>query len=94
MARRTWEVSKKPVRVVVCGGAFNTAHTPNNHCKALMPYTLQQAAKATGKSKTALLRAIQGHKFSARKNENGQWTIDPAELAPSLSAYCGRGCAQ
>jgi len=43
-------------------------------------YTLRQAAESTGKSKQTLLRAIRTGKISARKDENGQWTIDPSEL--------------
>ena len=46
-----------------------------------MSYTLGQAAKATGMSKSTILRAIKGSKISATKGEaNGEWTIDPAEL--------------
>lgn len=45
-----------------------------------MNYTLGEAAKATGKTKPTILRAIQAHKISAKKNEHGQWQIDPAEL--------------
>jgi len=45
-----------------------------------MPYTLKQAAGATGKSKPTILRAIQTGKVSARKDVNGEWEIDPAEL--------------
>jgi len=45
-----------------------------------MPYTLKQAAGATGKSKPTILRAIQTGKISARKDVNGEWEIDPAEL--------------
>ena len=45
-----------------------------------MGYTLGTAAKATGMSRTAVLRAIQSHKISAKKNEHGEWDIDPAEL--------------
>jgi hypothetical protein len=45
-----------------------------------MAYTLGQAAKATAKSKTTILRAIESGKVSATKNEHGEWVIDPAEL--------------
>lgn len=46
-----------------------------------MPYTLKQAAEATGKSKPTILRAIQSNKVSATRDEvtNG-WLIEPAEL--------------
>lgn len=45
-----------------------------------MSYTLGDAAKATGKSKTTLHRAIKSGKISATKAENGSYSIDPAEL--------------
>jgi len=45
-----------------------------------MPYTLKQAAEATGKSKPTILRAIQSSKISAMKDDHGEWQIDPAEL--------------
>jgi excisionase family DNA binding protein len=45
-----------------------------------MPYTLGQAAKATGLSKPTLSEAIKKGKISAVKNENGSFSIDPAEL--------------
>ena len=45
-----------------------------------MGYTLGKAAKATGKSKTTILRAIQKSKISAAKDVHGNWSIEPAEL--------------
>ena len=45
-----------------------------------MAHTLGTAAKATGKSRTTILRAIRSGKISAEKNMNGQWSIDPSEL--------------
>lgn len=45
-----------------------------------MSYTLGEAAKATGKSKPTIQRAIKSGKISAIKNENGSYTIEPAEL--------------
>ena len=45
-----------------------------------MSYTLGDAAKATGKSKTTLHRAIKSGKISATKAEDGSYSIDPAEL--------------
>jgi hypothetical protein len=46
-----------------------------------MSYTLGQAAKATGKSKATIHRAVQSGKLSAAKDEvNGTLRIDPAEL--------------
>ena len=46
-----------------------------------MGYTLGQAAKAAGRSKTTVHRAIAGGRLSAARTENGGWSIDPAELA-------------
>ena len=45
-----------------------------------MSYTLVVAAKATGKSKAAISRAIKLHRISATKQEDGSFQIDPAEL--------------
>lgn len=45
-----------------------------------MHYTLGQAAKASGKSKPTISRAIQSGKLSAQRQENGSYLIDPAEL--------------
>src|SRR4051812_36593434 len=46
-----------------------------------MPHTLAQAAEATGKSRSTILRAIQAGKLSASRDEATQgWLIDPAEL--------------
>ncbi|WP_151976035.1 MULTISPECIES: hypothetical protein [unclassified Roseovarius] len=45
-----------------------------------MSYTLKEAAKATGKSKTTIHRALKSGKVSATKTENGIYSIEPAEL--------------
>ena len=45
-----------------------------------MPYSLKEAAEATGKSKPTVLRAIQQGKVSAEKDVHGEWQIEPAEL--------------
>ena len=45
-----------------------------------MTYSMGEAAKATGKSRSALLRAIRTGKVSAEKNAIGQWLVEPAEL--------------
>lgn len=45
-----------------------------------MSYTLGAAAKATGKSKTTIQRAISRGAISARKEKNGRYSIDPSEL--------------
>ena len=46
-----------------------------------MEYTLNGAAKATGKGKSTLHRAIKSGKLSARRTEEGSYLIDAAELA-------------
>jgi hypothetical protein len=45
-----------------------------------MSYTLGDAAKAVGKSKTTLHRAIKSGRISAIKLEDGSYAIDPSEL--------------
>jgi hypothetical protein len=45
-----------------------------------MPYTLGQAARATGKAKPTITRAIQAGRISAIRSDDGSWSIDPAEL--------------
>ncbi|MBM1558802.1 helix-turn-helix domain-containing protein, partial [Sulfitobacter mediterraneus] len=45
-----------------------------------MAYTLGEAAKATGKSKATISKAIKNGKISASKGENGAYKIDPSEL--------------
>lgn len=45
-----------------------------------MRYTLGQAAKATGKSKTTIQRAVANGLFSGERSQNGEYRIDPAEL--------------
>ena len=55
-----------------------------------MPYTLGQAAKATGKQKSTILDAIRAGRLSATRDDKKQWQIDPAELhrvyAPAVQA--------
>ena len=53
-----------------------------------MSYTLGSAAKATGKSKTTIQRAIAKGRISAKKDDNGRYIIEPSELHrvfPSVS---------
>ena len=45
-----------------------------------MAYTLGEAAKATGISKTSIRRALDKGRISGTKSETGEWRIDPAEL--------------
>ena len=45
-----------------------------------MVYTLGEAAKATGKSKSTISKAIKNGRISAHKGSNGAYNIDPSEL--------------
>ena len=45
-----------------------------------MKYTLGTAAKATGKAKSTILRAIKSGTISARKSHDGSYEIEPSEL--------------
>lgn len=45
-----------------------------------MVYTLGQAAKATGKSKATISKAIKSGRISAKKEETGRFRIEPSEL--------------
>ena len=45
-----------------------------------MAYTLGDAARATGKSKATISKAIKSGRVSARKDETGTFHIDPSEL--------------
>ena len=45
-----------------------------------MVYTLGKAAKATGKSKATISKAIKSGRISAFKGSNGAYSIDPSEL--------------
>ena len=50
-----------------------------------MSYTLGQAAKVVGMSKTSILRSIKAGRISAGRDEFGQWAIEPMRVAPGLS---------
>ena len=45
-----------------------------------MVYTLGEAAKATGKSKATISKAIKSGRISASKDDSGAFRIDPSEL--------------
>ena len=45
-----------------------------------MAYTLGQAAKACGKSKSTLSKAVKSGKISISKNDDGSFSIEPVEL--------------
>jgi|TARA_R110002096_G_scaffold296353_2_gene490710 predicted site-specific integrase-resolvase len=59
-----------------------------------MSYTLGTAAKATGKSKTTIQRAISKGLISATKQTNGRYSIDPSELHRVFSAISSDTVAQ
>jgi hypothetical protein len=46
----------------------------------LKPFTLNQAAQISHKSKAGILKAIHSGRLSAKQNEMKIWEIDPAEL--------------
>ncbi len=54
-----------------------------------MRYTLGTAAKATGKSKTTIQRAIAKGQISTEKKSGGGYSIDPAELHRVFPAVSG-----
>ena len=59
-----------------------------------MSYTLGQAARAVGMSKTSVLRSIRAGRISAGRDEFGQWAIEPCELHrvyPPLTDDTGTG---
>ena len=61
------------------GNARQSRATLDETVRDPMRYTLGEAAKATGKSKTTVQRAIAKGKISAEKLGNG-YSIDPSEL--------------
>lgn len=60
-------------------------------------YSLKKASEATGRGKPAILKAIQKGRISAKKDDNGQWRIDPSELhrvyppVPGTASETGSG---
>lgn len=46
----------------------------------VLKYTAGQAAKASGVATATITRALKSGKISGKKDENGSWEIDPAEL--------------
>ena len=69
---------KKASRI---SGVMLQVHVPPDETiRATMTYTLGQAAKATGKSKPTIQRAIKSGSISAAKADDGSYEIDPSEL--------------
>lgn len=46
----------------------------------MQPFTLNKAAKACQKSKSAILEAIRNGRLSASRDDKNQWQIQPVEL--------------
>ena len=59
-----------------------------------MKYSLSEAAKATGKNKTTIQRAIKNGKISASKGDRGSYEIDPSELHRVFPAAAAQHDAQ
>jgi hypothetical protein len=47
--------------------------------------TLTEAARWAGKGRTTIFKAIKQGRLSARKTDDGEWLIEPAELARVIS---------
>lgn len=63
------------------GGARDGVRDAAQWAGLRMSYTLGTAAKATGRNKTTILRAIKDGKISAlRDAASGAWRIEPVEL--------------
>jgi FtsZ-binding cell division protein ZapB len=56
-----------------------------------MGYTLAEAARASGKSKMTIQRAIKAGKISASRDEDGSYDIDPSELHRVFPAVSAEG---
>lgn len=69
-------VVKQALTMLMQHGVF----APNAAVRNAMPYSLADAAKATGTNKTTILRAIKSGKISGAKDEHGAWLVEPAEL--------------
>jgi septal ring factor EnvC (AmiA/AmiB activator) len=76
------DAPQEPSRIsILCGNATVRSEDLTHHATGKMPYTLMQAAEATRKSKSTILRSIQSGKLSALRDELTQgWLIEPAEL--------------
>ena len=55
-----------------------------------MYFSLGQAAKETGKSKSVIYNALKSGRLSGRHNDKGEWEIDPAELFRVFSPQNGQ----
>ncbi len=77
-----------------CGTVERFYATSFDTSRNRIMYTLGTAAKAAGKSKSTLLRAIQNGVISATKGPQGNYQIDPAELHRVYPPVASGGAAQ
>jgi hypothetical protein len=59
---------------------FHVEHVSRERGKPLPAYTLGQAARACGRSKSALSRDVKAGKLSAIRNDDGSLAIEASEL--------------
>jgi excisionase family DNA binding protein len=45
-----------------------------------MPYSLAEAAQATGLNRSTILRAVKNGRISGQRDGSGAWTVEPVEL--------------
>lgn len=45
-----------------------------------MPYSLAEAAQATGLNRSTILRAIKSGRISGSRDDQGAWSVEPVEL--------------
>jgi hypothetical protein len=45
-----------------------------------MPYSLAEAAHATGLNRSTILRAIKNGRISGQRDASGAWSVEPVEL--------------
>jgi hypothetical protein len=48
--------------------------------RTTMPYSLAEAAEATGLNRSTILRAIKNGRISGQRDEQGAWSVEPVEL--------------
>lgn len=91
-----WNLTCQPNRKTdnaVLRSAWNGKFgAPRNGGRSMSGLTLSQAAKALGKSKSTLNRAIKTGRMTAVRNDDGTFSIDPSELyrafpEPSQNAH-------
>ena len=73
LARAAYDLHREESRCNPINRCGETMRNP-------MRYTLGTAAKATGKAKSTILRAVKSGTISAHKADDGSYEIDPSEL--------------